>query len=176
MNITQLKSTLESVRHELTTLEGLIAADGQAPSQTWPLSFSSLLESVDESLRILQSEVTDSERLNWLESTHTGVNYNVECCRWGVDYEAPHSSSLRGAIDVARALESPSLTWDSFLQVIAPRSSSDLWAESRRSEILKRALTPSITIPELLEFMGLLPSDWTSEEQTKIQDFLSIYR
>lgn len=46
---------------------------------------------------------SDTERLNWLESTKTGIGYNVECCAWGVDFNAPYAPTLREAIDVARA-------------------------------------------------------------------------
>lgn len=43
----------------------------------------------------------DSARLNWLEQNHFGVGYNVECCAWGVDIEAPYATTIRGGIDAA---------------------------------------------------------------------------
>ena len=41
----------------------------------------------------------DLERLDWMQRTKTGVNYNVEASAWGVDYEAPLQPNLREAID-----------------------------------------------------------------------------
>jgi hypothetical protein len=43
----------------------------------------------------------DSERLDWLQSTETSIGYNVECCAWGVDFEAPYAKTIREAIDLA---------------------------------------------------------------------------
>lgn len=52
-------------------------------------------------------QTTDTERLNWLESTQTGINYNVECCAWGVDFEAPYKQTIREAIDAAMTHSEP---------------------------------------------------------------------
>ena len=41
----------------------------------------------------------DLERLDWMQRTKTGVNYNVEASGWGVDYEAPLQLTVREAID-----------------------------------------------------------------------------
>ena len=43
----------------------------------------------------------DKERLDWMEKTQAGINFNVGCCQWGVDYDAPTAPDLREAIDVA---------------------------------------------------------------------------
>lgn len=45
--------------------------------------------------------ITDTDRLNWLEKTLTGIGYNVEVKAWGIDCEAPYGSSIREAIDAA---------------------------------------------------------------------------
>lgn len=46
-------------------------------------------------------DIHDTDRLNWLEQTQTSIGYNVECCAWGVDYEAPYGQTIREAIDAA---------------------------------------------------------------------------
>lgn len=53
---------------------------------------------------------TDTERLNWMESTQTGIHYNVECCAWGVDFYAPYKQTMREAIDAAMTLSEPERT------------------------------------------------------------------
>lgn len=42
---------------------------------------------------------SDKRRLDWLEQTQTAIGYNVECCAWGVDFEAPYGATIREAID-----------------------------------------------------------------------------
>jgi hypothetical protein len=41
---------LEIARHELTTLHGLIAADGAAPQETWSIDTSAAVKSIDDVL------------------------------------------------------------------------------------------------------------------------------
>ena len=52
---------------------------------------------------ILRNQISkhfgDLERLDWMQRTRTGVNYNVEASAWGVDYEALLQPTLREAID-----------------------------------------------------------------------------
>lgn len=55
---------------------------------------------------------SDTERLDWLDSTFTGIGYNVENSQWGVDFEAPYADSVRQAIDAARASTSPGSSGD----------------------------------------------------------------
>lgn len=52
---------LESARHELTALHGLLAADGAAPSLTWNLNTSAVVAELDQALR--QVSNTDTRRL-----------------------------------------------------------------------------------------------------------------
>ena len=44
------RKALEIARHELTTLHGLIAADGAAPSETWSIDTSAAVVAIDDAL------------------------------------------------------------------------------------------------------------------------------
>ena len=44
------RKALESARHELTTLHGLIAADGAAPQETWSIDTGDVVAAIDEAL------------------------------------------------------------------------------------------------------------------------------
>ena len=44
------RKALEAARHELTTLHGLIAADGAAPQETWSIDTSAVVAAIDEAL------------------------------------------------------------------------------------------------------------------------------
>jgi hypothetical protein len=57
MNDKQRKA-LEAARHELTTLHGLIAADGAAPQETWPIDTSAVVAAIDEAIN--EVSCTDS--------------------------------------------------------------------------------------------------------------------
>lgn len=46
-------AALEAARHELVTLNGLIAADGAAPNETFPIDCTNVLIMVDEALAIV---------------------------------------------------------------------------------------------------------------------------
>ena len=50
-NITEkLRDALEMARHELTTLHGLIAADGAAPRETWSIDTMGVTSVIDDVL------------------------------------------------------------------------------------------------------------------------------
>lgn len=53
------RKALESARHELTTLHGLIAADGAAPQETWSIDTSAVVSAIDEALN--EVSCTDSQ-------------------------------------------------------------------------------------------------------------------
>lgn len=44
------RKALEMARHELTTLHGLMAADGAAPSETWSIDTSAVVSAIDDAL------------------------------------------------------------------------------------------------------------------------------
>lgn len=44
------RKALETARHELTTLHGLIAADGAAPNETWSIDTSAAVAAIDDAL------------------------------------------------------------------------------------------------------------------------------
>lgn len=44
------RAALEAARHELTTLHGLIAADGAAPHETWSIDTAAVVAAIDEAL------------------------------------------------------------------------------------------------------------------------------
>lgn len=44
------RKALEMARHELTTLHGLMAADGTAPSETWSIDTSAVVSAIDDAL------------------------------------------------------------------------------------------------------------------------------
>ena len=44
------RKALEIARHELTTLHGLIAADGAAPSETWSIDTCAAVAAIDDAL------------------------------------------------------------------------------------------------------------------------------
>jgi hypothetical protein len=46
----QSRKALEIARHELTTLHGLIAADGAAPTETWTIDTNRVVAAIDEVL------------------------------------------------------------------------------------------------------------------------------
>jgi hypothetical protein len=46
-----LIAALKAAQHELTTLNGLVAADGAAPSETWKLDTTATLAKIDAALR-----------------------------------------------------------------------------------------------------------------------------
>ena len=56
MKKTLIKSALESARHELTTLHGLVAADGAAPNETWPLDESHIIRQLDEAIESVDTD------------------------------------------------------------------------------------------------------------------------
>lgn len=47
-----MRSALEDARHELTTLHGLLAADGAVPDQTWTIDTSATVEEIDAALDV----------------------------------------------------------------------------------------------------------------------------
>lgn len=50
---TQIKDALETARHELVTLHGLIAADGESPEETFPVDTSKTVKQIDEAIEAL---------------------------------------------------------------------------------------------------------------------------
>lgn len=57
----------------------------------------------DEVRRQVRDALKNEMReLDWLEAIQTYLGYNVECCAWGVDFDAPYASTVREAIDQAR--------------------------------------------------------------------------
>lgn len=46
----QMKKALEEARHELTTLHGLVAADGAAPQETWVIDTNAVIAVIDQAL------------------------------------------------------------------------------------------------------------------------------
>jgi hypothetical protein len=46
----KIREALEDARHELTTLHGLYAFDGEAPEESWRLDTSKTLAKLDEAL------------------------------------------------------------------------------------------------------------------------------
>lgn len=56
MNSAQTKA-LKEARHELVTLNGLLAADGAAPSDTWTINTTPVIEALD----VAFSEPDDSD-------------------------------------------------------------------------------------------------------------------
>jgi hypothetical protein len=52
------RKALEIARHELTTLHGLIAADGAAPNETWSIDTSAAVAAIDDALN--EVSCTDS--------------------------------------------------------------------------------------------------------------------
>lgn len=46
----QLREALEMARHELTTLHGLVAADGMAPMETWAIDTNKTVAMIDAAL------------------------------------------------------------------------------------------------------------------------------
>jgi hypothetical protein len=46
----KVRKALEAARHELTTLHGLLAADGVAPQETWAIDTSATIALIDEAL------------------------------------------------------------------------------------------------------------------------------
>lgn len=44
----EIKAALEVARHELATLNGLLAADAVSPSETWTIDTTNILEQLDE--------------------------------------------------------------------------------------------------------------------------------
>ena len=53
---TKTKNALDAARHELTTLHGLLAADGAAPSETWTINVADTLALIDAALASESSE------------------------------------------------------------------------------------------------------------------------
>lgn len=53
------RKALEMARHELTTLHGLIAADGAAPNETWSIDTSAAVSAIDDALN--EVSCTDSQ-------------------------------------------------------------------------------------------------------------------
>lgn len=56
MDKTNVKSALEAARHELTTLHGLVAADGAAPNETWTLDESEIIRQLDGAIESVGSD------------------------------------------------------------------------------------------------------------------------
>ena len=56
MKTTLIKSALEAARHELTTLHGLVAADGAAPTETWTLDESHIIRQLDEAIESVDTD------------------------------------------------------------------------------------------------------------------------
>jgi hypothetical protein len=56
MKKTLIKSALEAARHELTTLHGLVAADGAAPTETWTLDESHIIRQLDEAIESVDTD------------------------------------------------------------------------------------------------------------------------
>lgn len=52
------RKSLEMARHELTTLHGLIAAEGAAPNETWSIDTSEAVSVIDDALN--EVSCTDS--------------------------------------------------------------------------------------------------------------------
>jgi len=52
------RQALELARYELTTMHGLVAADGAAPDITWPIDTSKAVAAIDEALS--ESSGTDN--------------------------------------------------------------------------------------------------------------------
>lgn len=52
------KEALEEARHELTTLNGLVVADGSSPSETWTIDADRVIRLLDAAL----SECDDVDR------------------------------------------------------------------------------------------------------------------
>jgi hypothetical protein len=46
----ETKQALEAARHELVTLDGLLAADGCAPHETWTIDTSAVVALIDAAL------------------------------------------------------------------------------------------------------------------------------
>ena len=53
---TKTKNALDAARHELTTLHGLLAADGAAPNETWTINVADTLALIDAALASESSE------------------------------------------------------------------------------------------------------------------------
>jgi len=51
-----IRSALEAARHELTTLHGLVAADGAAPTETWTLDESHVIRQLDEAIESVDTD------------------------------------------------------------------------------------------------------------------------
>lgn len=60
MDTNLIKSALEAARHELTTLHGLIAADGAAPTETWTLDESHIIRQLDVAIEAVDSDTRPS--------------------------------------------------------------------------------------------------------------------
>jgi hypothetical protein len=64
MNLSQVKLTraLESARHELVTLNGLLAADGTCPSRTWSIDATAVIAEIDDALSVSPASVLSVSR------------------------------------------------------------------------------------------------------------------
>jgi hypothetical protein len=60
MDTNLIKSALEAARHELTTLHGLVAADGAAPNETWTLDESHIIQQLDAAIEAVDSDTRPS--------------------------------------------------------------------------------------------------------------------
>lgn len=47
---TETKEALEAARHELVTLHGLVAADGEAPMETFKIDTSDAVQKIDKAI------------------------------------------------------------------------------------------------------------------------------
>lgn len=56
----EIKTALEAARHELATLNGLLAADAVAPAETWTIDTTNLLEQLDA---VIEPELCESGQL-----------------------------------------------------------------------------------------------------------------
>lgn len=61
LHVAKQRSALEAARHELTTLHGLIAADGAAPHETWSIDTSSVVAMIDEALTSLDIQPAEPD-------------------------------------------------------------------------------------------------------------------
>lgn len=59
-----VKKALESARHELTTLHGLVAADGTSPSATFNIDVSGLIDLLDQALSEVSQPCDKSTQLS----------------------------------------------------------------------------------------------------------------